>query len=74
MWVECCPNYLHITEFEEELNDQLSYIYHSWKDVVTQRTYDRIHDFYKEINKSHFDELTIEEKVRLFQIIQPERY
>lgn len=73
IWVDCYPMYFHISEFENALNEQLAFIYLSESNWY-QHMRNVVNDFYRQVNKSHINELTLEEKQKLFWMTHPITY
>jgi len=82
-WVDCHPMYFHITEFEEALKNQVEYLQKAKQDENLKKSIRvawvhevdvAIKKLFERVKKSNINELTLEEKEKLFWITHPITY
>ena len=68
-WVDCNPNYYHITEFEEELKKHIAFYESNERRHGLESLYNQVDNFFKRVKKSSVNDLTLEEKTELLFIV-----
>lgn len=70
-WVDCCPSFFHISQFENQLQKQLKYIFGKKQDDFTRQAKELINSFYISVGKTNINELNLDEKQEIYWMSHP---